>query len=97
MDVWEHAWETHYAATTPADFSCDPNRGDTANALFIFNNFLTAPFATEASAELVNPNPFLIDRARGCETESGDFPNFITVDFYEIGDVLAVTDALNGF
>ena len=97
MDVWEHAWETHYAATTPADFSCDPNRGDTANPLFIFNHFLTAPFASEALSEMVNHNPFLIERAEGCADETGDFPNFITVDFYEIGDVLEVTETLNGF
>ena len=97
MDVWAHAWETDYAATTPADFSCDPNRGDTANSLFIFNHFLTAPFASEALSEMVNHNPLLIERAEACEEESGDFPNFITVDFYEIGDVLEVTETLNGF
>ncbi len=96
MDVWDHAWETHFSAETPEDFSCAPNRGDTANDLFIFNHFLTAPFASEALSEMVNHNPFLLERATGCQTESGDFPNFITVDFYSIGDVLSVTNTLNG-
>lgn len=46
---------------------------------------------------MVNHNPFLLDRVEQCQDESGDFANFITVDFYEIGDVLSVTDTLNGF
>lgn len=97
MDVWAHAWETHFSAETPEDFSCNPNRGDTANDLFIFNHFLTAPFASEELAEMINHNPSFQARVDECQTASGDFPNFITVDFYEIGDVLAVTDTLNGF
>ena len=97
MDVWEHAWETHYSAETAEDFSCNPNRGDTGNSLFIFNHFLTAPFASATLAETINHNPAFLERVEECQTESGDFANFITVDFYEIGDVLAVTDTLNGF
>jgi len=97
MDVWDHSWETHYSAETPEDFSCDPNRGDTANSLFIFNHFLTSPFASAELAGMVNDNPTFFDRVQECQTASGDFANFITVDFYEIGDVLAVTNTLNGF
>ena len=97
MDVRERAWGTHCSDETPEAFSCAPNRGDTDNALFIFNHFLTAPFASMELAEMVNHNPSFLTRVETCQTESDDFANFITVDFYEIGDVLAVTDTLNGF
>jgi hypothetical protein len=97
LDVWRHAWETPFSARTPAELdTCRTNRGDRANPLFIFNHFLTNPLASEDLARMVNPNPFLIDRARRCQRESGRLPNFVTVDYYEIGDLFATTTALNG-
>lgn len=94
-DVWKYCWETHYSAKSPSDFSCDKNRGDKANSLFIFNHFLTNPVALPKHAEEVNVNPLLQDRVDQCRKESGRFPNFITVDFYDVGDAKAVVDGLN--
>lgn len=94
--VWSHAWETHFSAAVPGDFSCAPNRGSTSNPLFILNHFLTSPFASPALAEMVNHNPFFVDRAEQCRDESGDLPNFVTVDFENIGDVYDVVRSLNG-
>lgn len=93
--VWSHAWETHFSAAVPGDFSCAPNRGSTSNPLFILNHFLTAPFASPALAEQVNHNPFFGDRAEQCQAASSDLPNFVTVDFENIGDVYAVVRSLN--
>ena len=95
-NVWDHSWETHFAAETPADFSCAPNRGNQANELFILNHFLTNLIGSRQQAEQVNHNPFLIDRALQCQAESGALPNFVTVDFYDIGDVMATVNQLNG-
>jgi hypothetical protein len=30
-----------------------------------------------------------------CQTQTNKFPNFVTVDYYELGDGLAVIDQLN--
>jgi hypothetical protein len=94
--VWNHAWETHYSFETPADFSCAKNRGSLANRLFILNHFLTQLVGSPGLAEQVNHNPLFIDRAEQCETESGRLPNFVTVDHFQIGDLFAVVDRLNG-
>lgn len=96
MDVWAHAWETHYSAETTADFSCDINRGAAGNPLFIFNHFLTDSFAVPEEAPTVNANPFLVDRATGCMQASGRLPNFVTVDFYSEGDLFEAVRILNG-
>ena len=96
MDVWAHAFETHYAAETTADFSCDMNRGTAGNALFIFNHFLTAPLAVPDQADTVNANPFLVERARTCMQVRGHLANFVTVDFYDQGDVIDAVRMLNG-
>ena len=101
-DVWDYAVETPFSVRRPEsfemgeDYGCSSNRGSLANELFILNHFLTNPFADPDSAELVNYNPLLLDRARACGEAFGQLPNFVTVDFYSIGDVLEVVDELNG-
>jgi hypothetical protein len=96
MDVWAHAWETHFSVARPEDFSCAGNRGDRDSPLFILNHFVTDTFAVPEVAPTVNANPFLIDRARQCQRASGHLPNFVTVDFYSVGDLFAAVRELNG-
>ena len=98
MNIWDHAWDTDFSFSTPEDFSCDPNRGNPDNPLFLINHFLTPTLGgSPESAEMVNYNPLFIERVRQCEVESEDFPNFIAADFYDIGDLLEVVDDANGF
>ncbi|MFO0591033.1 MAG: hypothetical protein U0441_26045 [Polyangiaceae bacterium] len=94
--VWDYAWDTPYAAETPADLKCEVGRGDPAHSLFIFNHFLTNPTADVKLAEQVNHNPFFIDRAEACAAQMNDLPNFVTVDFYTTGDLFPVVQKLNG-
>lgn len=96
-DVWDFAWETPFAATTPAELdTCRANRGTRGNPLFIFNHFLTAPLASPELARMVNFNPFLVNRARRCQQETNAVPNFVTIDYYELGDLFAAVRTLNG-
>jgi hypothetical protein len=95
---YDYAWENPYAATTPDTLSCAQDRGERTRSLWIFNHFLTAPVARPDLAEMINHDPFFTDRVAACRADAaGDLPNFVTVDFYDIGDVLPVVDALNGF
>lgn len=93
----DHAWETPYSFETPDDFVCDPtDRGDPSNPLFLLNHFLTAPLGGKPEfAEMVNYNPLFIDRALQCQEEGDALPNFVAVDFYDIGDLFDVVDTLN--
>lgn len=95
MNVWDHAFETHYSAATPADFSCDVNRGQLSNDLFIFNHFLTGLFGAPELAEQVNYNPMLLDRINQCEAVNAAPGNFVTVDFVDIGDAVSAVKTLN--
>jgi len=97
--VWEYAVETHYSVGNINDFTCDFNRGDPLNDLFIFNHFVTDAtlgYGLYNESNDVNANPFFINRALNCQTQTNKFPNFVTVDYYELGDGLAVVDLLNG-
>ncbi|MEQ8839404.1 MAG: hypothetical protein RIB98_00325 [Acidimicrobiales bacterium] len=96
MNVWQHSFETPFSAATPGDFTCNHLRGSPSNELFILNHFLTEVFGSPALAAQVNTNPFLLDRARECEAFHDTAATFVTVDFFEIGDVAAAVAALNG-
>lgn len=95
LGVWDHAFETHYSFETPEELSCDPNRGDPNSPLFIVNHFLTQTLGSPLLADQVNHNPLLRDRVDECAASNDAFPNFVTVDFYDIGDVLTVVSSLN--
>jgi len=97
--VWDYAVETNYSVHDTTEFTCDYNRGNAANDLFIFNHFITdATFGTGQveQAEIANSNPFFMNRINECQTIHNKFPNFITVDFYELGNSLDVVNTLNG-
>jgi len=97
MRIWNYAWDTPFSAAAPEDLSCDVGRGNPEHPLFLLNHFLTGLGGDPALAEMVNHNPFFIDRARECEVEDDALPNFVAVDFYDIGDLFEVVDTLNGF
>lgn len=97
--MWTNMVETHYSVNDIADFTCDFNRGDSINDLFMLNHFVTNSVlgtGLEAQAEIANSNPFFINRALQCQQEKSKFPNFVTVDFVDLGDAKLVVDQLNG-
>ena len=96
LDMWTHAVDVHYQAQTQEDFSCDWFRGDPENALFIFNHFISNPLPNENAAAEVNTYEVLMPRLEQCQKDNGKFPNFITVDFFSLGDTLQVVNELNG-
>ncbi len=97
--MWDLAVETHYSNNSIADFSCNFNRGDAENDLFILNHFITdasVGIGEPDSSLIANSNPYFIERVLECQTITEKFPNFVTVDFHELGDCHAVVNQLNG-
>ncbi len=97
--VWDYVVETPYSFNDIQDFNCTVNRGDIANELFLLNHWITDAnlgIGDTASAKVVNAHPFLINRANQCMAAFNKLPNFIGVDFYELGDPFLAADMLNG-
>ena len=99
-DWYHHAWDlfydTPYSFEDASEFSCDLNRGDPANSLFLVNHWLSVPLPTQEGAAEVNTAEILGARAAECEAQWGRRINFLGVDFYEQGDLFEVADGLNG-
>lgn len=96
--VWDYAVDTDYSNHQVTDLTCEFNRGSPENELFILNNFITHPtfgFGLIDSAMVINEFDFLYNYCEKCIVEKGKLPNFITVDFYDVGSGLAVTQAIN--
>ena len=97
--VWDFAVETHYSVNDVNDFTDDYNRGDSLNDLYIFNHFVTNGLTgtgMDAESAIANEYNFLLNRIELNNLLKGKFPNFITVDFFELGNALDVVNTLNG-
>lgn len=98
MDIWDYCFDTEWHNVEKEDFNCEKKRGSLDNDLFILNHFLYGGFdlPSEEKAEIANSNPFFQERVSQCQNERGQIPNFITVDFYSIGDIFDVVNYING-
>ncbi len=99
LDRFSWTWETPWDNETPTDFArCNADRGTQGNDLYVVDNYLeNLPIENAANAALVNDNPFLIDRVLTCDQTTSTLPSFVMVNYYEVGDVFADVDVLNGF
>lgn len=96
--LWKYAVETSFEAKDKADFNSTFNRGKASNTFFILNHFLTSSLGTgsRTKAEAVNSNPFFESRISKVVKETGKRINFLTVDFYELGNCIELVNTLNG-
>jgi hypothetical protein len=60
------------------------------------NNWLNSFENTITDAGRVNAYSSLYPRVETCRRERGMIPNFVAVNYYSQGDVVAVVDALDG-
>ncbi len=93
---WDFTFTTPYEAFAIANFSCDFLSGAPWATLFQLPHFLTQFGPAPLAAPTVNANPFFLGRVLECEGARNHFPNFVSVDFYDVGDLFEVVAHLNG-
>lgn len=93
--LWTRVQDTDYRAQRPDDLRCGRFRGPAEARLFLFNHFITILAPQPVAAEDINRAEFLGPRIADCAAERG-LPNFVYVDFVELGGVLEVVDIVNG-
>jgi hypothetical protein len=92
--VSDFTWENGYAAKTVGDFACNRRYG--VKPVFTLNHFLTDPLGAPHLAKKANTKANIVAHAQRCEREIGLKPTFISVDWYELGDVFDAVRELNG-
>jgi hypothetical protein len=98
---FELAMETPYtfgsADELASPASCVKNRGGVGKPLFQLNHWVEKLPRSPSTASRVNDFDFVMKRARSCRQLRGDaLPNIVAVDYYNKGDVVDATEALNG-
>ena len=88
--------DTPYLFEDPAEFSCAPNRGRPDASLFLVNHWIKSKTRIAENAAEVNARDVLGPRLAQCAAERGRLPNYVTVDYYDRGDLLEVVEDLNG-
>ncbi len=88
--------ETPFTFLSADAFSCAENRGDPAASLFLMNHWIQRIAPDRTDAVRINDLDVLVGRAEQCARERGRTPNYLAVNFFDIGDVVAATDVLNG-
>ena len=96
LDQWAFTFENPWSATKASEISCALDRGVATNSLFTMNQFVSNPFPTPEDSLAVNSNPFFLETAQTCQAERSHLPNFLSVNFYDLGDLFAVVRTLNG-
>ena len=92
----DEMWDTPYSFMKKEDFTCALGRGAKSNALVLVNHWLGRPFADIVFAREVNTTAVLGDRVAQCTRDGGRAPTFVSVDFYEVGDLFGVVRRANG-
>ena len=90
-----HVYGTGWSYEDPEDLDCTVQGEAFEHGLYEVTHVLTNPLASPANAEAINHDPVLSDHIDRCVAEVG-FVNQVSVDFYSIGDGLALIDRLNG-
>ena len=88
--------DTGYTYASVDDFDCARNRGRKDAQILLVNHWLSSFTRLVSNAQQANTEEVLGDRARSCQAERDMMPNFVAVNWYDQGDLLAVVDELNG-
>ena len=88
--------DTPFSNPTVASLSCAPNRGSASNPLFLVNYWLNNIPSLVSDARTINAYDLLWPYLQRCQAERHHLPNFVAVNFYNLGDVFRVVDQLNG-
>lgn len=88
--------DTPFSNPTVASLSCELNRGSASNPLFLVNYWLNNFRSLVSDARTINAYNLLWPYLQRCQAERHHLPNFVAVNFYNLGDVFRAVDQLNG-
>lgn len=95
LPAFSHIQDNPFTARSIDELSCAPNRGPLDADLLLMNHWIDKSPPDVADAARINDRDFIVDRARRCAEVRGQMVNFIAVDFWETGGLLAAVDELN--
>ncbi|RYV50939.1 hypothetical protein [Pengzhenrongella frigida] len=96
LQGFDYVQDTGYEYPTVESFDCALNRGDPDASLFLVNHWLSGFRSLYTDAQTVNADGVLGARLTRCATERDRLPNYVAVNWVNLGDLTVVVDRLNG-
>jgi hypothetical protein len=97
LQGFDYVQDTGYSYPTAASFDCALNRGAATSPLFMVNHWLNNFSHLVSDSKEVNTFTVLDARMQACLAERGRKPNFVAVNWVNLGALNQVVDKLNGF
>ena len=98
MYAWNTVFDTKYTYSSVSEFDTEVNRGGSGTKeLYLVNHWLQNGLSLPDKnlAPQANKRSVISKRVQDCSADNAHYINFLGVDFYEIGDALAVVDSIN--
>ncbi|KAJ2453794.1 hypothetical protein EV183_001991 [Coemansia sp. RSA 2336] len=98
----DYVVQTSYSVASGTSFNCQPNTQ--VRPLWVMNHFVYTDYSilnlnferpAPNKASTVNTRASIVGQANQCGS-AGHFPNFVTVDFYDVGDIFPAVADING-
>jgi hypothetical protein len=96
-------WETGSHWASLVEMNCSPAVGDESRPLFLVHNDVDfvpdgggAAYPSPDLAAQANAFATVTARLQACKDQHGRAPNFVAVDFFDLGDAVGATQVLNG-
>ncbi|KAJ2119602.1 hypothetical protein GGH12_005045 [Coemansia sp. RSA 1822] len=102
LDEKSYVVQTPFSVESGASFGCTAN--SQVRPLWVMNHFVYTNYSVfnlnferpaPNSAASVNTRASIVGQANACGS-AGYFPNFVTVDYYDVGDVFKAVADING-
>ena len=91
----DYCFENDYNNHSFEDYKGKIIRGDTSKPLFIMNHFIYHIFNRKVINATTNSYSNLKFHLATCKEKTGKLPNFLTVDWYDEGDLFKVVNDIN--
>ncbi|KAG0735464.1 hypothetical protein G6F23_011574 [Rhizopus arrhizus] len=108
LNEFDYVFETPYDNRNESSFSCTIDRpqspSNPTEMMYVMNHFLygtlqlgslSIEIPQKGSANVTNSDSSLLTQAKTCVQTFGRQPNFLEVDFYNLGDTLKIAAELN--
>jgi hypothetical protein len=95
LPLYSLVQDNTFSARSVNDLSCAANRGPIDAPLLLVNHWIAKRSPDVSDAARVNDRTFLLDQLRRCQEERGQRVNFVAVDFWQQGGLIAAVDELN--
>ncbi len=97
--AWQHTFDSEFDFKSVNEMDCSIKRGGAGQQTFyLLNHWVSNALGMPDKSKAKNANSWSVlgERVKRCSDEHQRKINFLGVDFYNIGEAIAIADSLNG-